>query len=146
MKRGVEPEIPVVLASPPKVRAYRKSIPTTWAPGTDRAVPGRAAVTGAANVATGSTPSTVLAGSATRRPPASIQSPWFGTVTISSTGPRWAYASWRVERSSVSPTTNEPVMIAAPSIAPTTTSAASRGRRTALRSASRRSTGRRIRT
>ena len=61
--------------------------------------------------------------------------------TISSIGPSCSYAIRRIEELNVSPTTNEPVMIAVPSSDPRMTSAVSRGRRTALRSASRRRIG-----
>ena len=65
--------------------------------------------------------------------------------TSSSIGPRCVCATWRIDALIVSPTTIEPVMIAAPRSEPSTTSAASRGRRSAFLSASRLSTGRRSR-
>ena len=66
------------------------------------------------------------------------------TDTTSSIGPSCSYAPRRIDDVNVSPTTNDPVMIAVPSSDPRITSTVSRGRRATLRSASRRSTGRRI--
>ncbi len=63
--------------------------------------------------------------------------------TISSIGPSCVCATRLIDALNVSPTTKEPVMIAVPSSEPSTTSSVSRGRRVALRNASRRNTGRR---
>ena len=143
---GVGPETPVASGLPPNARAAGKSKATTCDLGTERRASSGPAVTAASMEANGRMPSTVEAGSLARRARCCSHSPLLRAVTTSSTGPRWEYASWRVERFNVSPTTKEPVMIAAPSIDPTITSAASRGLRTALRTARRRRTGLRAST
>ena len=65
-------------------------------------------------------------------------------ATTSSMGPSWVRAESRTEAPRLSPTMNEAVMIAVPSSDPATTRRASPRRRPTLRSASRRSVGRRI--
>ena len=143
---GVEPLIPVAAGSLPNARAASKSTPTTWEFGTvrrsDLAPPSsrrrKSRATGRRRPRSSAGRSAVASANAT--PPASR------AVTSSSTGPRCCQATCRIDESIVSPTTADPVMIAAPSSDPSTTRRASRGRRTALRSASRRRIGRRSRT
>src|SRR5436190_9537957 len=139
---GAAPLMPVAPASPPNERAVRKSSPTTCERGADRTTFPLAAVTPTCIVEIGSTPSTSRREIDWSRCDSSSQVVRSGATTTSSAGPRCAVACWRIDAFIASPTTNEPVMIAAPSIDPITTSAASRGRRTALRTARRRSTGR----
>jgi hypothetical protein len=99
-----------------------------------------------AAVASGSVPSTTVGGRRRTRSSRLRRASGDGVPIISSTGPRRVKAPARIEASSVSPTMNDPVMMAVPSIEPMSTRAVSRGRRRALRTASRRSTGLRART
>src|SRR5690242_10597402 len=140
---GVEPEIPVAVALPPNVRAAAKSVSSSCDFGAAKPVGDASA---ASVRVIGKTPSTsglwYPATRARTAPPAARPL----TETTSSTGPSCSYAMRRTDALNVSPTTNDPVMIAVPSNEPSTTSTVSRGRRTALRTASRRNTGRRDNT
>ena len=142
---GVAPEIPVEPGSLPNRRAASKSTPTTCECGAESTC-GPVDVTAPSIHVSARTPS--MSPCAIGRYTL-INCRWSigpRVDTISSTGPRCVRAIWRIDAFIVSPTTIDPVMIAAPSSEPRTTSDASRGRRSALRTARRRSTGRRTTT
>ncbi len=141
---GVAPCKPTASASRPNARAAAKSTSRTVAPGSARRLAASPVVATLAEMAVmGSTPSIRSSPSAAACT-AFVAASWPATSdvrTSSSIGPSLVNAPWRIELPRVSPTVAEPVMIAVPSRAPRRMSAVSRGRREALRIASRRRTG-----